>query len=52
MEEGERLPAFGRPPRLPCQREGDDRVQDQGRGPPFLGVLSGQGTYILFYVVS
>lgn len=52
MEEGERLPALGRPPRLPCQREGDDRVQDQGRGPPFLGVLSGQGTYILFYVVS
>ncbi len=43
VEEGARRQAGGRAPRRPGQREGDDRVQDQGGGSAQLGLLSGQG---------
>ena len=43
VEEGAGLPAVGRQTRCHRQREGDDRVQDQGRGLAVLGLLSGQG---------
>ena len=43
MEEGARFQAVRRAPRRSHQREGDDRVEDQSRGPPHLGILSRQG---------
>ena len=46
VEEGTRLSTFGRQTRGHRQREGNDRIQDQGRGFAILGVLPRQGKFV------